>query len=138
MLLRHLRLAAAEVQRRAAGHAARAAAEQAAVHAAAAQAAHAELVSMHSMAQSKATDLNEAEIAHFMMEVRSWAACIAHTHAHRRVLLSLKHQLWYGALECACSHATVHDSTADMSSEDACAVGLGSSVRGRALPAGLP
>ena len=92
---------------------------------------------MHSMAQSKATDLNEAEIAHFMMEVRSWAACIACTHAHRCVLLSLKHQLWYGALECTCLHATVHDSTADME-QQGCAVGLGLSVRGLALPAGLP
>ena len=77
-----------------------------------------ELASMRSTAQSKATDLNEAEIAHFTAEVRSWAARIAHTHAHRCVLLSLKRQLQYGALECACSHMTVHGSVADMSDED--------------------
>ena len=58
-----------------------------------------ELASMRSAAQSKATDLNEAEIAHFMTKVRSWAARIARTHARRRALLSLKRQLRYGALE---------------------------------------
>ena len=30
---------------------------------------------------------------------------------------SIKCQLWYGALECTCSHATVHDGAADMSDE---------------------
>jgi hypothetical protein len=73
---------------------------------------------MRSAAQSEATALNEAEIAHFTTEVRSWAARIAGTHVRRRALLSLKRQLRYGTLECACSHATVHDGAADMGDED--------------------
>ena len=93
--------------RAAAEHAARVAAEQAVARAARAQAAHAELASMRSAAQSEATALNEAEITHFTTEVQSWAAHIAHTHASRSALLSLKHQLRYGALERACSQATV-------------------------------
>ena len=96
------------------------AAEQAAARAARAQAAHAELASMRSAAQSEATALNEAKIAHFTTEVRYWAARIARTHDGTRALLSLKRQLRHGALECASSHvhATVHDGTADMSDED--------------------
>ena len=70
---------------------ARAAAEQTAAHAAAAQAVHAELVSMHSMAQSKATVLNEAEIAYFVGNVQFWVAHIACTHDNMCVLLLLKH-----------------------------------------------
>ena len=112
--IRHLQHAA----RVAAEHTARVTAEQAAACATAAQAARAELASMRSAAQSEATALNEAEIAHFTTEVRSWAAHIARTHASRSALLSLKHQLRYGALECACSHAMVHDGAADISDED--------------------
>ena len=63
---------------------------------------------MCSAAQNEATALNEAEIAHFSTEVRSWAVRIARTYARRRALLSLKRQLRYGTLECACSHVTVH------------------------------
>ena len=73
---------------------------------------------MRSAAQSEATVLNEAEIAYFARNVQFWAARIAHTHDDTRALLSLKHRLRHGALECACSHATVHDGAADMSDED--------------------
>ena len=59
--IRHLQHAA----RVAAEHTARVTAEQAAACATAAQAARAELASMRSAAQSEATTLNEAEIAHF-------------------------------------------------------------------------
>ena len=97
---------------------ARAAAEQAAACAAAAQAAHAELVSMHSAAQSEATALNEAEIAHFAKNVQFSVACIAHTHGEMCALLSLKHQLQHGVLDCACSCVTLHDSATDMGNED--------------------
>ena len=81
----------------AAEYAAKVVAEQAAARAARSQAAHAELASMRSAAQSEATALNEAEIAHFTTEVRSWAACIARTHVRRRALLSLKRRLRHGA-----------------------------------------
>ena len=101
----------------AAEYAARVVAEQAAARTARAQAAHAELASMRSAAQSKATALNEAEIAHFTTEVQSWAARIAHFHANRRERLSLKRQLRYGALGCACSHATVYDGATDVSDD---------------------
>ena len=102
----------------AAEYAARVAAEQAAAHAAAAQAAHAELVSMRSAVQSEATALNEAMIAHFTTEVRSWVARTARFHASRRARLALKRQLRYGALECACSHTTVYNGVTYMGDED--------------------
>ena len=102
----------------AAEYAAKVAAEQAAARAAAGQAAHAELASMRSAAQSEATALNEAMIAHFTTEVRSWATRIARLHASRRARLALKRQLRYGALECACSHTTVYNGVTYMGDED--------------------
>ena len=97
---------------------ARLVAEQAAARAARSQAARAELASMRSAAQSEATALNEAEIAELTTEVQYWAARIARFHANRRARLSIKRQLRYGALECACSRATVYDGATDVSDED--------------------
>jgi hypothetical protein len=73
---------------------------------------------MRSAAQSKATALNEAEIAEHTTNVRYSAACIARFHANRRTRLSIKRELRHGTLECACSRATVYDSVMDMSDED--------------------
>ena len=73
---------------------------------------------MHSTAQSEAAALNEAEIAYLTTQVQSLAAGMAHFHASRHVQLSIKRQLQYGMLACACSHVTVYDSMTDMSDED--------------------
>ena len=83
-----------------------------------AQAAQAELASKRSTAQSEATALNEAEIAYFAKGVQSWAARIARTHGETRALLSLKRRLRHGALDCACSHVTLHDGATDVRDED--------------------
>ena len=106
--MRQLQRAADEARRTVVEHAARAAAVQATARAAASQAARAELASMRSAAQSEATVLNEAEIAYFAGNVQFWAARIARTHDDTRALLSLKCRLRHSALDCACSHVTLH------------------------------
>jgi len=116
--MQQLQRAADEAQRRVVEHAARAAAVQATARAAASQAARAELASMRSAAQSEATVLNEAEIAYFARNVQFWAARIARTHDDTRALLSLKRRLRHGALDCACSHVTLHDGATDVRDED--------------------
>ena len=73
---------------------------------------------MCSAAQSKATVLNEAEIAYFVRNVQFWVVCIAHTHDDTCVLLLLKCWLQHGVLDCVCSHMTQHDSTTDVHDED--------------------
>ena len=73
---------------------------------------------MRSAAQREATTLNEAEIARFATQVQFWAARIAHTHDDTHALLLLKHQLQHGALDCACSHVTLHDGATDVRDED--------------------
>jgi len=73
---------------------------------------------MRSAAQSEATVLNEAEIAYFAGNVQFWAARIARTHDDTRALLSLKRRLRHSALDCACSHVTLHDGATDVRDED--------------------
>lgn len=73
---------------------------------------------MHSAAQSEAMALNEAEIAHFAKNVQFWVAHITRTHGSMCVLLSLKHWLQDGTLDCTCSHMTLHDSMMDVRDED--------------------
>ena len=73
---------------------------------------------MRSAAQSEATALNEAEIAYFAGNVQFWAARIARTHDDTRALLSLKRRLRHSALDCACSHVTLHDGATDVRDED--------------------
>jgi hypothetical protein len=52
------------------------------------------------------------------MYVQFWAARIARTHGETRALLSLKRRLRHGALDCACSHVTLHDGATDVRDED--------------------
>ena len=47
-----------------------------------------------------------------------WAARIARTHDDTRALLSLKRRLRHSALDCACSHVTLHDGATDVRDED--------------------
>ena len=70
-----------------------------------------------SAAQSEATALNVAEMAHFASNVQSCAARIARTHEDTRALLSLKRRLRHGALDCACSHVMLHGSVTDVRDE---------------------
>ena len=73
---------------------------------------------MRTAAQREATALNEAEIAYLTTKVQSLAEGMARFHASRRARLSIKRQLRYGALECACSCATVYDGMTDVGDED--------------------
>ena len=50
--------------------------------------------------------------------MRFWAACIARTHGNTLALLLLKRRLQHGALDCVCSHVTLHDSTTDVCDKD--------------------